>query len=82
MILDHIAMAAEMRLPYVYLGYWVPGSAKMDYKSALPAAGDLRRRPLGADRPRPTAELSLDRRRADAPAISEQVAAIELPLTK
>ena len=32
-ILDHIAMAAELRLPYVYLGYWVPGSAKMDYKS-------------------------------------------------
>ena len=32
MILDHIKLAAEMGLPHVYLGYWVPGSPKMDYK--------------------------------------------------
>jgi arginine-tRNA-protein transferase len=32
MILDHIERAARMQLPYVYLGYWVPGSRKMDYK--------------------------------------------------
>ena len=32
MILDHIALAGEMGLPHVYLGYWVPGSPKMDYK--------------------------------------------------
>lgn len=31
-ILDHIRLAAELGLPYVYLGYWIPGSAKMDYK--------------------------------------------------
>jgi arginine-tRNA-protein transferase len=33
MVLDHIARAQQMGLPYVYLGYWVRGSRKMDYKS-------------------------------------------------
>ena len=32
MILDHIAMSREMGLSHVYLGYWVAGSRKMDYK--------------------------------------------------
>ncbi len=33
MILDHIEIAREADLPYVYLGYWVPGSSKMGYKA-------------------------------------------------
>ena len=33
MVLDHIERARRMGLAYVYLGYWVRGSRKMDYKS-------------------------------------------------
>jgi arginine-tRNA-protein transferase len=32
-ILDHIEIAREAGLPFVYLGYWVPGSPKMGYKA-------------------------------------------------
>ena len=32
MILDHIERARTMGLDYVYLGYWVQGARKMDYK--------------------------------------------------
>jgi len=35
MILDHVALARELNLPYVYLGYWVDGSQKMDYKRSF-----------------------------------------------
>jgi arginyl-tRNA--protein-N-Asp/Glu arginylyltransferase len=32
-ILDHLIQAGINELPYVYLGYWVPGSEKMAYKA-------------------------------------------------
>ena len=32
-ILDHIVQAQQSGMPYVYLGYWVPGSEKMAYKA-------------------------------------------------
>ena len=32
MILDHVQAARAASMPYVYLGYWVRGSDKMDYK--------------------------------------------------
>jgi arginine-tRNA-protein transferase len=32
-ILDHVIQACLTNLPYVYLGYWVRGSEKMDYKA-------------------------------------------------
>jgi len=33
MILDHIERTRRLSLPYLYLGYWVEGSRKMDYKA-------------------------------------------------
>ncbi len=32
-IMDHITRARDAGLPYVYLGYWVKGSARMAYKT-------------------------------------------------
>jgi arginine-tRNA-protein transferase len=32
-IMDHIVRARDAALPYVYLGYWVKGSARMAYKT-------------------------------------------------
>ncbi len=32
-ILDHIDLCRDLRLSYLYLGYWVPNSRKMQYKS-------------------------------------------------
>ena len=77
MILDHVALARQVGLPYVYLGYWVPGSAKMGYKAnfdALEIYRDGAWRPIGnpdlhATRPHPLAVRP----------ITEQVAAIALP---
>lgn len=76
-ILDHIDIAREAGLGYVYLGYWVPGSQKMGYKSRFegveiykggqwvalgdPTAHDAVTHPLSVD------------------PISEQVAQLKLP---
>jgi arginine-tRNA-protein transferase len=51
MILDHVAAARARRLPYVYLGYWIRGSSKMDYKARF--------RPLEALGPDGWARLQL-----------------------
>jgi len=80
LILDHVAMAREAGLPYVYLGYWVPGSRKMDYKSGFAALEVYHRgqwRDIG-DRTRyssATHPLEVD-------PIAEQVARISLPETR
>ena len=60
MILDHVRAAREQDLPYVYLGYWVRGSEKMDYKirfspleALSPTAGSRWRLASRYRRPRP-----------------------------
>ena len=47
-ITDHLRQAALVGLPYVYLGYWVQGSPKMDYKAKFRPMEALR--PLGWER--------------------------------
>ncbi|MFD2236042.1 arginyltransferase [Aureimonas populi] len=48
MILDHVERARAMGLPYLYLGYWVEGSRKMDYKIRFQPQEHLR--PKGWER--------------------------------
>ena len=76
-ILDHVALAAEAGLPYVYLGYWVPGSSKMGYKAAFSGLEIYKGRrwiPIGdpAEHAQETHPLAVE-------PIAEQVAHIELP---
>ena len=79
-ILDHIAIAREAGLPYVYLGYWVPGSRKMGYKAGFPAleiykGGQWQELGDPADHKAELHPLSVD-------PIAEQVARISLPDTR
>lgn len=53
MILDHIARARRMGLPYLYLGYWVANSPKMAYKGRFQPQEHLLA--SGWDRARPPA---------------------------
>jgi leucyl-tRNA---protein transferase len=76
-ILDHINIAREAGLPYVYLGYWVPGSRKMGYKAGFSAleifkAGKWIDIGDPADHHAELHPLSVD-------PIAEQVARINLP---
>ncbi|MCP5086375.1 MAG: arginyltransferase [Rhodobacteraceae bacterium] len=77
MILDHIRIAQEAKLPFIYLGYWVPGSNKMDYKAKF---GALEIYSGGQwhviDDPE---SIRLDNTNAPCQPIPEQVAAISLP---
>ncbi|WP_375262362.1 arginyltransferase [Palleronia sp.] len=76
-ILDHVEIAREAGLPYVYLGYWVPGSPKMGYKSRFDALEIYKGgqwQPIGepAEHEDETHPLSTD-------PIAEQVAKLDLP---
>jgi len=77
LVLDHVDIAREAGLPYVYLGYWVPGSRKMGYKagfSGLEIYKAGRWQDIGdpADHSAELHPLSVD-------PIAEQVARISLP---
>ena len=76
-ILDHVEIAREAGLPYVYLGYWVPGSRKMGYKAGFSALEIYKHgnwTPIGQpnDHSAELHPLSVD-------PIAEQVARIALP---
>lgn len=76
-ILDHIAIARELGLPYVYLGYWVPGSPKMGYKakfSGLEVYRDDAWQPIGDPE-----SYSSEVHPLSTDPIAEQVARISLP---
>jgi arginyl-tRNA--protein-N-Asp/Glu arginylyltransferase len=77
LILDHIRIAQEAELPYVYLGYWVPGSQKMGYKANFSGlevfvGGNWQKVPDPSSFSAEAHPLSTD-------PISEQVANIKLP---
>ena len=76
-ILDHVEIARTAGLPYVYLGYWVPGSRKMGYKANFNSVEIYKHgcwRDIGCptDHTAETHPLSVD-------PIAEQVARITLP---
>ena len=80
LILDHISLAKEARLPYLYLGYWVPGSPKMGYKanfSGLEIYYQSSWQPL--DNPE---VFSADLHPMNTVPIAEQVANLSLPDSK
>ena len=80
MILDHIRIAQEAGLPYVYLGYWVPGSQKMGYKSRFSGLEIyLGSRWQSLDDPD---SFSMDDHPLGTDPIAEQVANIQLPDTR
>jgi len=77
MILDHVALARQVGLPYVYLGYWVPGSVKMAYKAQFGGL-EIYRDGAWHDLGDPEAYSGTPHPLAVRP-ITEQVAAITLP---
>ena len=76
-ILDHIQIAKDLGLPYVYLGYWVPGSPKMDYKSKFSGLEVYHQRDWEDLQPLAHYGKALQPEQTDP--IAEQVAQIALP---
>ena len=79
-ILDHVAIAREVGLPYVYLGYWVPGSQKMGYKARFSGVEIYRNG--GWEALTDPDHFSADTHPLSVDPIAEQVARINLPDTQ
>jgi arginine-tRNA-protein transferase len=77
MILDHVEIAREAGLPYVYLGYWVPGSPKMGYKASFSELEIFRQGRWEAFKHKDA--YSADTHPLSTDPIAEQVANISLP---
>ncbi len=76
-ILDHIEIAREAGLPYVYMGYWVPGSDKMGYKARFNSVEVYHQgewAPLGDPK-----DYAADLHPLSNDPIAEQVSRINLP---
>lgn len=80
MILDHIDIAKSQDLPFVYLGYWVPGSEKMHYKAQFNALEVYQRG--NWTRLKDPASVEADTHPLSVDPIAEQVANIALPDTR
>jgi arginyl-tRNA--protein-N-Asp/Glu arginylyltransferase len=77
MILDHIKIAKEAGLPYVYLGYWVQGSDKMAYKTKFSGVEVFRNQKWAPFDPSYSYET--DSNPLAVRPIAEQVAQISMP---
>lgn len=77
MILDHIQVARAAGLPYVYLGYWVPGSPKMSYKEKFTPL-EVMRRGRWTEMTNPK-RFQTDTYSRPSSSIAEQVSQIRLP---
>ncbi len=73
MILDHIRIAQQVGMAFVYLGYWVQNSPKMDYKSKFMPLQTFQ---MGQWKP---IDLAASNDAMPNEPIPEQVAAIHLP---
>ena len=81
-ILDHVRIALEAGLPYVYLGYWVPAPARWATRRSSPPSRSTRAangaRSGAATRP----SNEVDTHPLSTDPIAEQVAQISLPDTR
>ncbi len=79
-ILDHVRMTQQANLPYLYLGYWVSGSPRMEYKSRFSAL-EVYLGNAWKDLEKPVEQKTRTHPLAITP-IAEQVAGIVLPDTR